>query len=275
MNQPTNTNSPFTDTGLQTTGAQNIACTTTSGLASDPTQFLSREYPQHTTNIVHMQLPTEIIRQPVAVHEQIRRERVEEIQPVVNIEKFNTQVIQITQPLYDREIRPTGIEERVLPSQVLPDVIVPTRDARLPFDVSTVRYLDERGMVVEKPAIFQEIDKDKIIEEIQPVIYKETIVPSLIHETKPVFQKIVEGTTYVHETLPPLQFNQSQYRDIPLPTTPIVQQPLIIEQPRVVEVPKEVPKVVEKKVVEKPKHFVEETTTTTTTTVIPNILPTK
>jgi len=163
-------------------------------------------------NILHVQLPTEIVQKPTAVHEQIRRERVEEIQPVVNIEKFQTKVVQVTQPLIDKEIRSVSIQERTLPSQVLPDVVIPTRQIPVARDVSTVNYVDERGMTVEKPAIFQEVDKTKIIEEIQPVIYKETIVPSIIHETKPVYQKIVEGTTYIHETLPPMQLHGSQYR---------------------------------------------------------------
>jgi len=164
-----------------------------------------------TKNYTQVVLPTKIIEKPAAIHEEIRREQVEEIQPIVNVEKIKTEVHQVTQPLIDREVRAVGVQERMLPTQVLPQINQPTVALRSAEDVSTVSYRQDTNLVVEKPAMYMETQKKQIIEEIQPVIYKETIVPTLIKETKPIYQTIVEGTTYVHEVLPAVQLKTSNW----------------------------------------------------------------
>jgi len=154
------------------------------------------------TTSTQVLLPTQVIEKPAAIHEEIRREQVEEIQPVINVEKLKTEVIQKTQPLIDREVRPVTLTQRSLPTETLPTIQQRDIGLRAAEDISSVVYKDSAAMVVERPALVSEIERVQIIEEIQPVIYKETIVPSLIKETKPVYQTIVEGTTYVHQTLP-------------------------------------------------------------------------
>jgi len=149
-----------------------------------------------------MLLPTKIVEKPAAIHETIRREAVEEIQPIMNIEKLQTEVHQITQPLFDKEVKPVHIEKKLLATEVLPEVMIEGRGVRAVEDHSSVAYTAKETIIVEKAAQFIEIEKTQIIEEIQPVIYKETIVPLLIQETKPIYQKIVEGPVYVKETLP-------------------------------------------------------------------------
>jgi len=162
-----------------------------------------------TTYVSQVLLPTKVIEKPAAVHEEIRREQVEEIQPVINIEKLKTEVHQVTQPLVDREVRAVGVSERMLATEILPQINRPTVALRSAQDVSTVSYRDQTNIVVEKPALYMETQKKQIIEEIQPVIYKETIVPTLIKETKQIYQTVVEGTTYVHQTLPVQQLKTS------------------------------------------------------------------
>jgi len=156
-------------------------------------------------------LPTQIIEKPVAIHEEIRNERVEEIQPVVNIEKLKTEVHQLTQPLYDREIKAVHLERGTLSSQYLPEVNLPGMGAPLPKEVSTVHMQGTTSVMYEKPAIYYETDKKQIIEEIQPVIYKETVIPTVIQETKPIYQKIVEGAVYTQEVLPARGLNTTHY----------------------------------------------------------------
>jgi len=148
-------------------------------------------------------LPTQFVEKPVAIHEEIRKELVEEIQPVVNIEKLATEVHQVTQPLFDKEVRPVQIEQRMLDREVLSEVYVEGRGVRAVEDMSTTRYLNTHTVVIEKPTQFVEIEKTQVIEEIQPIIYKETIVPTVIQETKPMFQRVVEGAVYIQETLAP------------------------------------------------------------------------
>jgi len=177
---------------------------------SRTSQYNSQNYGVAPTVSV-VPLPTQIVEMPTAVHEQIRAEQVEEIQPVVQVEKFKTEVIQMTQPLMDREIRAVNVQERTLATEILPEVIQQNGQQRSLRDTSSVEYLQGANLVVEKPPVFMETDKVQIIEEIQPVIYKETIVPTVIRETKPVYQKIVEGPIYVHQTLPTQQLNTSGY----------------------------------------------------------------
>jgi len=77
---------PTTGTNLQTQTGMQTNPTGTNLQTNFPQTGLQSGYTSQ--NVVHVQLPTEVIQKPVAVHEQIRRERVEEIQPVVNIEKL-------------------------------------------------------------------------------------------------------------------------------------------------------------------------------------------
>jgi len=171
-------------------------------------------------SVVQVQMPTQIRENPAVVHEQIRREQVEEIQPIMNIEKLKTEVHQVTQPLLDKEIKPVAYQQVTLAREVLPEVI--HRGGPAPLrDISTVAYQNTQNMTVQKPAIYTEVDETTIIEEIQPVIYKETVVPSIIQETQPIYQKIVEGPTYIQETLAPRDISgthhvpQQIYQQVP------------------------------------------------------------
>jgi len=179
---------------------------------------------------------------------------------------LKTEVHQVTQPLLDKEIRSVNIEQRVLPTQVLPEVT--TRGGiAAQRDVSSVNYLDAQKITVEKPAIFTEVDKLQIIEEIQPVIYKETIVPTLIKETQPVFQKIVEGAVYTQQVLPPLQLHGSRFENVTVQHVGLQQQQnfglqqnvVLQQQPMMNQAPLS-------QGFTHPKKVIEETTTTTTTT---------
>jgi hypothetical protein len=156
-------------------------------------------------------LPTQVRELPVAVHEEIRQELVEEVQPIIEVEKFKTEVHQVTQPLFDKEIRSVNVQSKTLATEILPEVNVQGRGVAMPQEHSTVRNLGTSSVVVEKPAKFIEIEKKQIIEEIQPIVYKETIVPTVIQETKPVYQKIVEGPVYVSETLAARSLSGSGY----------------------------------------------------------------
>lgn len=66
-------------------------------------------------------LPVQTVEKAAAVHETIHKELVEEIQPIVNVEKFQTEVHQVTQPLFDREVRPVLIEKKVMATEILPE----------------------------------------------------------------------------------------------------------------------------------------------------------
>lgn len=179
--------------------------------ANKQSNFQSGFSHQSNVPITKVQLPTQIFQQTPVIHEEIRGEQVEEITPVKNIERLTTNVVQLTQPLYDTETLPVQYQERNLTSKILPDISTPVKSAPIQWDHSTVNYVDTANVVVEKAPVVMETEKRQIIEEIQPVIYKETIVPTVIRSTQPVYQKVIEGTRYSQEVLPPQQLSNSSY----------------------------------------------------------------
>lgn len=146
-------------------------------------------------------LPVEVIERPVVIHESIRQEQVEEIQPIVRVEREKTEIRQITQPLTDKEIRPVLVEERVLPVEVLPTIV--NQGAPMPerLDQSTRDFDATLRHVVEKTPIVQETEKWRVIEEVQPIIYREVIVPHVIRTSRPMREVVVEAPVFTEQVL--------------------------------------------------------------------------
>jgi len=144
------------------------------------------------------------------VHERIRREEVEEIQPVIHREREKTEIHKITQPIQTSATLGVITEEGTLPAQVNPEIRTPgmmSPSAPLP----TREQLAGQRMRVEKPALIIETEKKNIIEEVQPVVFKEVVEPHIIRLTQPIYERIVEGDVYYSETLPTrTEFTQFQ-----------------------------------------------------------------
>jgi len=139
-------------------------------------------------------------------HERIRKEEVEEVQPVIHREHDRTEVHQIVQPMYQGEVTPAQYLEKQLPSEILPTV---TRGVYTPspMEANTTEFAEIERMKVEKTPIVVETEKKKIIEEVQPVIYKETVQPTIIRETKPIYEKIIEAPVIVKEIREPIKMH--------------------------------------------------------------------
>jgi len=146
---------------------------------------------------------SQVIERPAVVHERIRREEVEEIQPVIHREHERVEVHQITQPLYEGQIQPPQIVTGQLPSEVRETV---TRGVYVPpaLPKGTREFEGVHRVAIEKPPIIMETEKKRIIEEVQPVLYKEVVQPAIIQETRPIYEKIIEAPTIVRETRQPV-----------------------------------------------------------------------
>jgi hypothetical protein len=152
------------------------------------------------TRIEQVELPREIRERPAVVHETIRREEVEEIQPVIHRERDTTEVRQLTQPIYEQEVRSVQIHEQTLPAEQRAAVIyeaAPLPAAPLP----TSSFAGVERRVVEKPPVVVETIKRLVIEETQPIIYKEIHEPHIIRVTKPIYERVVEAPVVYQETL--------------------------------------------------------------------------
>jgi len=131
-----------------------------------------------------------------------------EVQPVINLEREQTEIHSVVMPLREKEILPTTYEERVLPT-VEKEAVVESGEK---FEEqylqlaeqyhSTVNVETVEHVRIVKAPIVQEIIHKKIIEEIQPIIQKETIVPHVIREILPVHERLVEAPILVKEVLP-------------------------------------------------------------------------
>jgi len=140
------------------------------------------------------------------LHERIRKEEVEEVQPVIHREHDRTEVHQIVQPMYEGEVTPAQYIDKQLPPEVMPTI---TRGVYTPspFEANTTEFANIERMKIEKAPIIVETEKKKIIEEVQPVIYKETVQPTIIRETKPIYEKIIEAPVIVKEIREPIKMH--------------------------------------------------------------------
>jgi len=174
------------------------------------------------TRIEQVELPKEMRERPAVIHENIRREEVEEIQPVIHRERETTELRQLTQPIYEQAVRPIQIHEQVLAAEQRPAVIGAAAVTQA-APVSTSVFAGVERKVVEKPAMVVETVKRHIIEEVQPIIYKEIHEPHIIRVTKPIYERIVETPLVVQQTLAPrnvtVQLPVQQQQEIITTTT--------------------------------------------------------
>jgi len=220
-----------------------------------------------STRTVEM-LPIEVIEKPTVIHENIRREQIEEIQPVVHVEREKTEIRQITQPLTDKEIMPVLIEERTLPIEVLPTLTRDTGVVPESLETSTRTFEPTTRQVIEKAPIVQENERWRIIEEVTPIIYKETIIPHIIRTSRPFQEVVVEAPVFTAVTMPNRELNaleRERYSRFFKPID-IIEAPVVTREIPVAPVVLPLVKPLHK------KEIIEETTTTTTsTTVAPTV----
>jgi hypothetical protein len=153
-----------------------------------------------------------VIERVPVIHEQIREMEREVVQPVINREREQVEIHQITQPLHQREIRPTIVEQRTLQEEERPVIreqprsVAPTQ---APLQSSSVVAPVMREVFQQQP-IVEEVVHRTIREEIQPVLYRETIVPRVIQEMKPIYEKIVEAPRIFKEERAPIVLKEGE-----------------------------------------------------------------
>jgi len=131
-----------------------------------------------------------------------------EVQPIVNLEREQTEIHEVIQPFNEREVLPETVEERLLPILEKEEVRESEESFKNEYRALSEKFKSsvnvgrvEHVKVVKAPVINEVIHK-KVIEEIQPVIHRETIVPHLIKETMPIHERLVEAPVLIQEVLP-------------------------------------------------------------------------
>jgi len=175
-------------------------------------QFQQR--PLQTSNVQNIVEPTIVQEKPVVIHERIRKEEVEEIQPIIHREHERLEVHQILQPMVEQIVQPTVISERSLAAETRPLV---NRGGYM-GSVAPQATTDVQNFhkVVEKAPIFVDLERRKVLEEIQPVVYKEILQPTIIRETKDIYEKVIEAPLIFTKTLPQQYIGKAQAQFEPL-----------------------------------------------------------
>lgn len=158
--------------------------------------FVSKTIVSTGPTIMKQEMPREIIERPIIIHESIKREQVEEIQPVMQIDRERTEIRQITQPLLDKEVRPVVIEQRILATEILPVQQINFSAPREEVLQSTRTFEPLKHQVLEKTPIIQEIDRWRVIEEVQPIVYREILVPTIIRVERPIREVVRDAPVY-------------------------------------------------------------------------------
>jgi len=139
-----------------------------------------------------------------AVKEVVKPTTVEEIQPVVHRQIETTEIHQVTQPIYERNVLPTQVQDRVLPATVKPDVYIGQPAQPMPAQASSRVVESASRSTVVKPAIVEETIRPHIIEEIQPVVFRETVAPTVVREVQPINERIIQQPVVIQETRQPI-----------------------------------------------------------------------
>jgi len=157
-----------------------------------------------------------------AVKEVVKRIETEEVQPVIHRDIYTTEIHQTHQPVYQKEVLPTKVEERILPSQNLKEVHNDKGASNVRFTMEnekSSKFVEQAThSKIVKPAIVQETIHPQIITEVQPVIYREVIQPTLIKEVQNINEKIVEPPVIIAEndTFPAPSSTTTVYPNQPL-----------------------------------------------------------
>jgi len=143
-------------------------------------------------------------REPIIRETIIPEERIE-VQPVVHREREVLEVYQVTQPVYEKQIRETRFESSELPAEYREkvegsqaDFQDQLREGMEDLRSSVHRESVER-QVIDQPAIIHETVKKVVRQEVQPIIYREVHEPRVIRETLPIYERVVEAPRVFRE----------------------------------------------------------------------------
>jgi len=142
------------------------------------------------------------------IEEKIRPIERVEVQPVVNLEREQTEVHEVIQRFNQKEILPETIEERLLPMLEKEEVFESDKKFIKEYEQlsdklqSSVNVEDVEHVKIIKAPLINEIIHRRVIEEIQPVLHKETVVTHVVKETVPIHERLVEAPTLLFEELP-------------------------------------------------------------------------
>jgi hypothetical protein len=159
----------------------------------------------------------EVQTQPQKEIEKIRGVEIEKVQPVVHVDREQTEVRQVVQPVMEKEVRPTLVtktaKEVELGTRQEKASGVPTKlEGRslgaAPDIKSKTEFLGVEKQRQEFKPIVEETVHKKVIEQVTPVVEREVVVPHVIEQTKHIHETVKEDKVVTHEVRPPVTVEQ-------------------------------------------------------------------
>jgi hypothetical protein len=142
---------------------------------------------------------------PEIVREIIKPVETETVTPVIYRERVETEVRQVTQPIFQKEVLPPTVESKVLPPKYTEAFVAPTPAAPIqPEMTQPILSQPEKRVVYNEPVV-QETVKHQVVEDVQPVIYKEVEQQHLVQSEQPVFERVVEAPRVISEERAPIE----------------------------------------------------------------------
>ncbi|PRP89287.1 hypothetical protein PROFUN_02161 [Planoprotostelium fungivorum] len=171
---------PISDVGLQLSALETIAI----------------------QNLVCLENERERVEKPVVVHHHIQKLEKEEIQPIIHREREQKEIIQITAPLKETEVKPTTVTQVRLPAEHRPTIVqlaepLPSLEVVPTTIIEGARHSEE-----VLPSIVHETIKKSVIQQVTKVLHKDVVQPTLIQRTQPIFERVVEAPIYKTIELP-------------------------------------------------------------------------
>jgi transcriptional regulator with PAS, ATPase and Fis domain len=161
--------------------------------------------------------------QPQKEIERIREVEIEKVQPVVHIDREQTEVRQVVQPILEKEVRPTLVTKTTKEVELgtrqekasgLPTPLEQGRNLGVAPDIkSRTEFLGVEKQRQELKPIVEETIHKKIIEQVTPVVEREVVVPHVIEQTKHIHENIQEAKVVTHEIRPPITAEQWQKQE--------------------------------------------------------------
>ena len=155
--------------------------------------------------------------QPQKEIERIREIEIEKVQPVVHIDREQTEIRQVVQPIIEKEVRPTLITKTAKEVELgvrqekasgLPTPLEGRSLGAAPAIQSKTEFLGVEKKREEFAPIVEETIHKKIIEQVTPVVEREVVIPHVIEQTKHIHETIQEKEVITHEIRAPITVEQ-------------------------------------------------------------------
>lgn len=138
----------------------------------------------------------------------------ERVQPIVHIDREQTEVRQVLQPVTEKEVKPTQVTQKTTAVDLGTRYELPTNIPKgsnvgaAPNIESQTEFLGvERRREEFKPIVKETVHKT-VIEEVIPVVEREVVVPHVIEQTKHIHEEIKEKPVVTHEIREPISAEQ-------------------------------------------------------------------